>query len=878
MTRAATPAVPRLIPGKLTAPQRAGDALRRTRLVAAILESSEPLVAIVAPAGFGKTTLMVELYAAELLAGRPASWLTLDARDDDPGRFVAYLRAFAERITALPAAVAGPDPFSAAGAGAAALLDAIASAGPCTLFLDDVEKITAPEVLRLVQEMIDAVQDGQRIVVGARGLGRLALSTQQLRGRVRQLDAAALRFDADETRAFLAAQPALGLDAAATAQLHERTEGWPAAVRLAALALPGQRDPARWIAELSGHSAGIATYLAENVLHGLDPHVAQFLVRSSVLEQLSGELCDAVLDTTDSATLLAGLARANAFIVAFGPPAARPAYRFLALFRDFLQAELARTAPSEVPALHRRAAQWYRERQRFPPAIDHALAAGEFALAADLMAECALDFVAAGRIETVAGWLDALPGALAGTRPALQRARAYAMIALHRYAAAEDALAHCRRDRGAELEATILAALLHEFMDRHDLTRREIADYAPQLDRGRTMLDGIARNIMAYHAIARGAGDEAALLLAAAKSASAGGWANTYSVCFEAALDLSRADPRAALARLDAAVSGGVGAGLAAVYRALALYELDDDVGAASLLEEHLQAIRAAADLDTVILACRCAARAAFLAGAGERVERLLATLGDLGDVRGVPRPRAAAWLESARFALLRGDVEAARRYVELGAEPRLWAAHAGFELPAHDLDGPAEARLRLDVVAGDAERALAALPALIERADAQGRRRRKFFLQGLQAQAQAAAGQRPAALRTLEQTLRAAAPSGVLRAFADEPWSLAGLLDELARSGRGEPAQLARLGHAVAKLDARRGAVPLAPAGRGLLSPRETAILRLVADGRANKEIARLLGITDNTVETHLRRVNQKLDTHTRTQAIARARQLDLL
>lgn len=886
--RPASQRAPRLIPGKLAAPLQSGDAIRRERLVAAVLDAPQALVAVVAPAGFGKTTLLAQLHEACAAAGHPLAWLTLDARDNDPRRFVTYLRAVISRFTVVPEAVTiapGPGHYFGLGAEAASLLDALAAAGPCTLFLDEVEKVDAPEVLRLLQELFDAVQDGQRLVIGARSLNSFALSAQRLRGRLLHIEAQKLRFDADETRSFFATYPGRALETGEIAQVHARTEGWPAAIRLVALALSGQRDPARWLAALSGRTESIATYLAENVLYGLPPDAARFLVYSSVLEPLNGELCDAVLGRDDGAALLAGFARGNLFLTPFAADTT-PSFRFHALFRDFLQAELARLDPEAIPGLHRRAAAWYRTRRRYAPAVEHALAAGDATLAAGIMAECALDFVAIGQVETVAGWLDALSPATIAAQPELQRPRAYAMIALHRYAEAEDALVHCRRGAcgGSALEVTILLALMHEFADRHDLARAEIAEYTPLIDSRKDMLNGIARNIMAYHAISRGAFGEAALLLAAAKSAPQGhpdGWADTYAACFEGLIDLAQADPRSALARADAAAAraGGVGAAIAAVYRAQALYELDDDVGAWSLLEEQLSLIRAATDLDTAIICYRTAARAAFLAGSETHVELLLTELAELGDARGAPRPRAAAWLEKSRFALLRGDPEAARRHLDLGANPRLWSVHAGFELTAHDPEQPEVASLRLDLAAGAAERAIAPLRALVERAERGGRRLRRLFLQNLLAQAYDAAGQRPLALRTLEQALAAAAPCGVLRVFADEPWSLAGLLEEIAaRPGRIDSAFLRRLGGAVAKLDRRRVALAASRASRALLSPRETAILRLVADGRTNKEIARLLGVTDNTVETHLRRVNQKLETHTRIQAIARAREIGLL
>ncbi len=887
---------PRLIIGKITPPPQTEDAISRQRLVDEILTAGQRVVLIVAPPGFGKSMLMAQLHELLAARGEATAWLNLDQRDNDLGRFLSYLNAVALRlvpIQQLPSGARGTGPGQYFGlrAEATALIDALAcSTRPFSLFIDDVEKIDAPEVIQLLQNLIDNLQDGQRLIIGARGVQLLSTRSLEIRGQLFRVDAERLRFDLQETTQFVHKQHGFTLVQGDVSTVLERTHGWAAALRLVALSLNGRQDCTEWLSTLSGSTRSIAEYLAENVLQRLPEHACQFLIYSSVLDQLNGELCDSILERNDSEELLTQFERTNLFLSRITP--LRPeqkAYRFHSLFRDFLLQELQRLDPRAIPELNRRAARWYAAHQRSLPAVDHALLAGDPALAADLMDGCAMGFIEVAQMETVAHWVDNLPAEIAASRLNLQRARAYAMISLHRYAEAEDALRNCRlaaTANGTEvpLEVSIQEALLHEFTDRHDLTAVEISQFADHLEHDESMLSGIARNIMAYHHIAHSHFDKAREALACAKLGSekqrTSAWSSTYTRCFEGLIDLIHGNAREALARFDVAKNRAKGAavGVAATFMAQVLYEFDDRLGAESLLNEHLRLIRDAADVDTVIIAYRSAARIAFLRGDSARVESLLSELGDLGDARGVTRPKAAAWLEKARFSLLRGDGESARRYLELGSDPRIWAAHEGFHLFAQELEDPLTATARLNIVLGKAEQAIAPLQHAIREAEAGGRRLRRTHLQNLLGQALIANGQRQPGLRLLETTLGIAARNGLVRLIADEPWALPDAVSELCRKLPSTPDYLERIIQAFTPLIQRTDNLGAIAPAANLLSPREAGIIRLVADGRANKEIARLLDISENTVESHLRRINQKLETHNRTQAISKARELGLL
>jgi len=257
----------------------------------------------------------------------------------------------------------------------------------------------------------------------------------------------------------------------------------------------------------------------------------------------------------------------------------------------------------------------------------------------------------------------------------------------------------------------------------------------------------------------------------------------------------------------------------------------------------------------------------------------LLTEMGDIGDMRNVPRLKASAWLEKSRLALLSGDLESAARYLTLGSSTKIWGPHNGGRFYAQELDDAEIALARSDLVLGNYESSIRRSEQLLGVAESGGRRLRKIRLQCLLAQAYSRVRRRAGALALLEEALQAGSACELVHIFADEPWFLADLLEELASRPNGlSPEYLQRVRTATDLVAQRMGELVATKAKVELLTLKETAIIRLVADGKANKEVARLLAITDNTVETHLRRIFQKLETRNRTQAVSRARELGVL
>lgn len=886
---------PHLSLGKLSPPPPPRDAVVRRGLLDTLIESEISTTILMAPAGFGKTILMAQLHCELKARNHPVAWLSLDDRDNDFSRFVIYIREAIQRLELFPqpqnsvASDAHDSVFSDLRAESYELIDCIASTPlPFTLLIDDFEAIHSPDVTTFFTELVRSFNPGQALVIGSRSMRTIPLASLEVRGQVHRLGAENLVFDLHETASFFHNQGQLQLSKSDIANLQQKTEGWAAALRLVTFAIPGVDDTSAWIANLSGRTDSITQYLIENVLARLPEPLCRFLRESSVLEHLNGDLCDAVLDTEGSHRILDDLYRANLFLTPADPQ--NHSFEFHSLFRSFLIAELQRIQPKLIPILHRRAAVFLCSRTHYAEALVHAMRSGDSLLSVDILNFSALRFVGLGQLESVAKWIDAIDPLLISDRANIQRARAYAMIALHRYTDAQDALAklqHMAMAQGNELdaEATMQLALLYEWMDRHDLSESEVVRMAEKIPPKNNFAYGISKNLMAYLKTAKLDYIGAQQALDAAKlSYQDGGlgiWPSTYTTCFEGILEMILGNGRGAIQRFEAALSlaSNVNQSIPSAYLADSLYGRADLLRAGSLAEEHLQLNRHVAPPDIVILSYRTAARVNFINGNLDLAELLLTELGDVGDMRDIARLKASAWLEKSRIALLCGDSESAFRYFTLGANPKIWGTHKNFHFYPQEIDDPTIASMRMALVLGDAEVAAQEITSAIKDSDRTGRRWRRIRLQCLLAQAYSRLRKRKQAIELLVDALREAERNEHIYVFADEPWHLLDLLEEIAQQKFPIGAEyLDRVIGTTRQMSQGIGELITSKKQSNLLSLKETAILKLVADGKANKEIARILNISENTVETHLRRINQKCDTKNRTQAVTSAREMGLL
>jgi LuxR family maltose regulon positive regulatory protein len=362
-----------------------------------------PIVLVSAPAGYGKTTLLA-LWRAQ--SERPFAWVSLDAADNDPVVFVGGVLAVVEAAlgidTELSAALAVPDP-PLEEIVLPTLVDAWREVGQSfVLVLDDLYLVTDERCHAAVRYLAERLPAGCHLALATRTDPTLPLASLRAHGRLVEVRAAELSLDEREASALLGGA-GVCLAEAQLARLVERTEGWPAAMYLAALSLRDRDRPAEFVDRFTGTTRHVADFLTEDVLTRLPESVVAFLLRTSILDEMTASLCDAVTGREDSGAVLQELERTNLFVVPLDEE--RRAYRYHHLFAEYLRAELALREPGLVPELHRRACHWYRERGVFGTAIVHAHACGDVEEAAELVSRAWFPAHERGELEIVRGWI-----------------------------------------------------------------------------------------------------------------------------------------------------------------------------------------------------------------------------------------------------------------------------------------------------------------------------------------------------------------------------------------------------------------------------------------------------------------------------------------
>jgi LuxR family transcriptional regulator, maltose regulon positive regulatory protein len=912
-----------LLETKLHVPRRRRDQVARPRLSERLSRGAESALTLVsAPAGFGKTTLLSQ-WLAEWLAATPAhersvAWLSLDRRDNDPALFWAYLVAALN--TAPPEA-----PGAAAGAGASAtsLLQPPqppSEAGLVTL-LNDLDAIPDDVVLVLDDyHVIDAraVQDGMafllehlppqiHLVIASRADPALPLARLRGRGELVEIRAADLRFTPGEAAAYLNGVMGLALTAGDVAALEGRTEGWIAALQLAALSMQGREDTAAFIAGFAGDDRYIVDYLAEEVLQRQPEHVQHFLLQTSILERLSGPLCDAVTGQDGGKASLAALERGNLFLVPLDDR--RQWYRYHQLFADVLQAHLRDEQPGDVPDLHRRASAWYERNGEPSEAIRHALAAGDFERAADLI-ELAIPAMSRSRQEAeIHSWLKALPGELVRVRPVLSVGFAGALLTGGELDGVEARLRDAERwlDGATGIRPGPPGPPAEMVVVDDEAFRRlpaMIESYRAALALVRGDLPGTVRH--ARQALELSLEQDHLGRAAPAGLLGLAFWTKGdleagHSAYAECVAGLRRAGH----------IADTFGCAIALADIRLAQGRLGE------AMRTYEQALQRAAEQGGPVLRGTADMHVGMSELHRERDDLPAATQQllrsqELGEHLGLPQNRYRWRVAMARIRQAEGDLdgaldlldEAQRRYVadffpevrpvpamrarvhvargELG-EALGWARERGLSA-ADDLSYLREfehitlARVllaqytaqRTEGSINDAARLLERLLAAAEEGRRTGSVIEILVLQALACQAR---DDIPAAVESLQRAVTLAEPEGYVRIFTDEGPPMAALLKAIAKQGTAR-SYVRRLLAAVNKTEAST------PVNQGLIEPlseRELEVLRLLGTDLDGPDIARHLIVSLNTVRTHTKNIYTKLGVNNRRAAVRRARELDL-
>jgi LuxR family maltose regulon positive regulatory protein len=909
-----------LLATKLYLPRPQPGFVSRPRLVGQLDQGLVgPLTLICAPAGFGKTALLAD-WARR--GRRPVGWLSLDAGDNDPARFwrhvVAVLEGVRPGVAEWVAQLLGPPaPPSFEGLVTALINQLAAQPDEVVLALDDYHLVEAQPVHGSLGFLLEHLPPQVRLVVASRADPPLPLARLRASGQLVELRERDLRFTPQEAAKLLRGAVGTGVSLPDTvvAALAARTEGWAAGLQLAALSLRGRVDADEFVAAFSGSHRYVLDYLTEEVLDRQPEQVRAFLLETSILERLCGPLCQAVTGRADSQRLLEQIERGNLFLQPLDE--VRGWWRYHQLFADLLRARLGQERPERVPQLHRAAAAWYEQHGLADDAVRHALAAGDAAWASRLVERHIDALLLRSEGATLQRWLAALPAELVSSRPRLLLTQAVVALVSGGVEAVEGLLNAAERalvgtagaadepyepsvGRAASLVANVPAtiavgrAFLAELRGDADREITFARQALAELGEGEWMLDTYTRLHLAVAEWLGGRLPEAERALASCLAGwrAAGERFLTALSChylgqvqraqgrlgaaletYQQAMEVAAAPSRPAL---PAAGIAYVGLAEVAYQRGeldTAVLHVTDGIGLCRQLGYRQPLATGLASLAWIRQAGGDPAGALEAIGEAERV---------------APGPGVASLLnpvsaQRARLLLAQGDVAAA---VQWAKERGLGAGQA--------VSYPREREYlvleRVLVAQGRPDQALGVLERLHAAAAAQGRSGSVIEILALQALARWEGGDQAGALAALEEALALAWPEGYVRVFVDEGAPMAVLLGGLVAAQRaGGTAAGIPLNYLRRLLQAfEQGAVPVVPQARhgmvvvpGLVEPlsdRELEVLRLVAAGRPNREIAEELVVVLDTVKKHVGRVLDKLGAANRTQAVARARELGLL
>lgn len=909
-----------LLAAKLCIPPARRGLVARSRLLARLNAGlARRLTLISAPAGFGKTTLLsawianhgsqaASSEASDLqFVGHPVRfcWLSLDEDDNDPVRFWRYVIAALETahtgvgetgrallgVSPPPNALMPGERAQWGETALTAMLNDLTADrdetedGHLVLALDDYHAITAQAIHDSVSFLLDHLPPQMHIVILTRADPPLPLARLRARGQLTEIRAVDLRFTSEEAAVFLNQAMELSLSKEDVAALEKCTEGWITGLQLAALSMQGRESAAEFIAAFDGSHRYVMDYLFEEVLRRQPEKVREFLLQTAIPDQLTASLCDALTGRSDGQEMLVRLERANLFLVPLDDR--REQYRYHHLFSDFLRAQVEAAFRSE---LHRRTAQWCASQGSVDQAVRYALASGDMALAGRLIRRAAGGALERGQLSTLLGWLNALPDDDVRSDSVLAGYKAWALELSGQTDEAESYLNNAERHLPAEVPdwQTAQLATIRAYIAQ---ARRDIAGTIAASQRALQLVHKIPQtlhcailHILAVAQFSNGEVETAAQNFS--RSYEIGRESGAYfggimSLTCYAWMRLEQGRRREVVRLCEQAIHACVDArgnplplaGYAHIFLGQACYQ-------ANWLEEARQHLVTGLDLITRI------PYREYIVWGKVLLTRVCRAL---GDEKSANAAIGEAYEAAADSEWYRGIVQA----FTVHPDPQCGDLAAGvLRLEAEGLspyDVPQPRQRLFYMVYGrallavgrtrDAQTVLISLEELVRRPDGLSRQYigsifgAAIEILVLQAVAHQALENETEAIAKMEQALRQAALEDSRRVFLEAGPTVA---DLVRRARRAAPDFADRLLDDFAA-ETRRRTISDQPLIEPLTA-REIEVLRLIATGLRNKEIADHLCLSVGTVKRHISNINGKLGTNNRTQAIARARELHIL
>lgn len=878
---------------KTTPPRLSRTALQRERLSVLWAEVRErAAISIVAPKGFGKTTLLLQWRRLWLEQGAFVAWLSADAFDE-PTRFTMALLHAVRNATGRSCFATIAARYEGQGDDQIGVLTSLLSEIAClgietVLMIDDAERLPEVSARGSLAYLIYNAPPNLHVVIGSRV--SLPLSTWDLaaKGNYAVLKADDMRLHLAESVAILEKRFGKKLSLDDRVRLHETTEGWPIGLQLAAAAI--EREPNLSLAaqQLSARHGDIGDYFIQSLFSRLPPSVADFLTRVAILDHMCAELCQAVTGNPMAAEYLDQLMLDSPIVMV---AETKDWLRLHPLARDFLLGRYEQLPATEQAELQLRACRWFAERARFHEAAGHALAAGDEALAQSYALRCLWTLGAQGKLAEAREWLDRIPPDVIAKDVEMRLVAAWINALSDRSAQALRVAMDVLDDRGSAVQSVVTATRVaagaagyvdHLGMIPTILARwSELHEHTDESLYERTFPNAFA--VMALHA---GDTEKARQLVAAATSSASTSAIRLITAIGQVLVGLShlwdgdayKVEAVLRPALLQAEREEGrrsIVASWFAVVLAAAMLERDEPDAAQALLAHRLDVIERAGLPDTVLLAYRTLAYVAVAQGDERRALNLFESLHGLAERRRLPRLVLHCLLEKIRIYSLRACGETvgnlvqsldqlATEFTQMEFSPfrsqyELVAAIAKTyaALARHDLDGAEHQLVVADALASQMHRGRDTLTVKVLRA--------------------VVARQRNAAhaLPLLAEALSLAAIGGNARLLADtHP-----LAERMGEELRLSPVASASM-QSQAAPDTRQSSTPMRQvvAASGLLTPKESEILGLLNNGMSNKLIAKVMEISDETVKWHLKNLFSKLSAGTRTHAVGRARLLGLI
>lgn len=913
----ALPSRPSLLAStRLQAPRPRVQLVSRTRLVEQLqLGRDRGLTLISAPAGFGKTTLLVQWLAnhkqlSPISAVYPlgVAWLSLEAQDNDPTCFLFSLIAALQTVdlslgaTALSLLQTG-ERMSPETVMTLLVNDLMHYAREdITLVLDDYHVIEASPIHRALATLVEHLPARVHLILATRADPPLPLARLRARGQILEVRAADLRFSLEESSSFFQSTMGLSLSEEHVTGLQGRAEGWIAGLQLAGLALADHPDPSGFLSVFNGSHRFVLDYLCDEVLSRQSASIQSFLLHTAILERLSAPLCSAVTGEAASQEMLESLDRANLFVVSLDEK--REWYRYHHLFAEVLSNRLKLTMPHMVSELHRRASIWYEEHAFVSEAVQHGLVAHDYERVARLIERNAIAIELSGQHQTVLNWISGLPDEMVRTRPMLSLICAMGLIfarqfeqAETRLRDAEDSLAGDSLDEHVQM---ILGGIAYCRAELSSLSSNDLAGSVIQARQALSLLpetrDTAPMRAGALMYVARAyqlSGDATSsnedAVLAAMRLVSVIGPLGRLRITHQLArlrvLQGRLSEALAIYEQLQSVAEDFRSSGASVfyyIYRSHLLLEHNQLEAAECILAKGMEAMRKGAFLEPITIMLGYATQARLQQARGEfsHARSTMNELVRLTERDRFPSPlRALANAVQAQIWLAQGDLEGAIA----------WANASGLSTQdevgyLREMEYLILARIRIaegrNDPAGPLLRdTLHLLARLLKDAEEKARMGSVLEILILRALALHARRDLSGALTTLGRALALAEGEGYIRLFIDEGAPLLSLLRQAQERGIASDyvAILLSSSRSMAldsqTLHSSRQGELAEP-----LTQREREVLQLLASGASNGEIARSLVLSLGTVKKYVSNITTKLGVQNRTQAVLRAQTLRLL